>query len=167
MRSLYIGVPLLFLLAVWQTAAQPYFPIFGITPYWPVLVALAWGLVHSPEEGVAWGLVAGLAMGLFSAGPMGGAAVALMAAVLITSLVQHNLPPNRVVLPALLGGVGVYLYEFFHMGLIWLVGYSLPTAVGETLLPLAILHGLLTIPVYWLARFLWRKLEPLPLAGIE
>ena len=90
-----------------------------------------------------------------------------MAAVLITSLVQHNLPPNRVVLPALLGGVGVYLYEFFHMGLIWLVGYDVPTAVGETLLPLAILHGLLTIPVYWLARFAWRKLEPLPLAGIE
>jgi rod shape-determining protein MreD len=167
MRSLYIGVPLLFLLAVWQTAAQPYFPIFGITPYWPVLVALAWGLVHSPEEGVAWGLVAGLVMGLFSAGPMGSAAVALMAAVLITSLVQHNLPANRVVLPALLGGVGVYLYEFFHMGLVWMVGYGVPTAVGENILPHANFHGLLTVPIYLLASFVWRKLEPLPLAGIE
>ena len=167
MRSLYFGVPLLFVLAVGQTAVQPHFPIWGIIPYWPVLVALAWGLVHSVEEGVAWAGAAGLLMGLFSAAPLGSAAVALMLAALATSFIQHRLPQSNVVLPAVLGGVGVYLYDWLHVGLVWLVGYGAPTAADDIFLPRALLHAALTVPTYWAARYVWRKLEPLPVGGVD
>jgi rod shape-determining protein MreD len=162
MRSFYLGVPLLLALTIAQAAVQPLFPIWGIIPYWPVLAALAWGLVHSPEEGVAWAGVAGLWMGLFSAAPLGSAAVALMLSALLVTLIQHSLPASKVILPALLGGLGVYLYDWFHLALIWLVGYGVPTAADETFIPRALLHALLTVPAYWLAQTIWRKFEPLP-----
>lgn len=165
MRSLYVGIPLLLLAAVWQTAVQPYFPIVGLMPHWPVLLAVTWGLVHSPEDGVAWAFVAGLMSDLFSAGPMGAGAMALITAALLAALVQHSLPTNRVLLPAVLGGGAAYIYYVLHMALVWAAGYPIPTAVSSFFLGRALLHAVLTIPVYWLMYRLWQRFSPPPVRG--
>lgn len=158
--SIYLVAPIMMSLTVAQAAILPYFPILGLIPQLPFLVALAWGLLRSPEEGIVWGFAAGFFLDLFSASPMGVTSLSFMVAILTVTWIAQALPNSRVFLPAILAGLATLLVLLLQLLLLRLLGH--PSALHTlVLLPsLSILHAGLILPVYWLIYTLDRVFRP-------
>jgi rod shape-determining protein MreD len=148
--SLYLSVPVMALLALLQTALMPHFPIFGQVPVLPFVVALAWSLIRGVNEGLVWAFVAGIFVDLFSVAPMGLSSLTFMLAVLAVSYVSRAMPESRYLLPPLLAALATLTYLFLYFIVIQLVGDGVSLLRGLSLLPLAVVHSLLILPVYWL-----------------
>ena len=93
--TVFLAIPLMAFLTVLHTAVWPHFPILGVVPSLPFLVALAWGLLRGVTEGMVWAFIAGFFMDLFTAAPAGGLALTYMIAVLVAVLINEVLPANR------------------------------------------------------------------------
>ncbi|HEX6386391.1 MAG TPA: rod shape-determining protein MreD [Anaerolineae bacterium] len=158
--SVYLAVPVMLLLTVVQTAVLPHFPILGLTPQLPFLVALAWALLHGAEEGIVWAFVAGFFLDLFSIGPMGVTSLTFMVAVLAVTRIGQLLPSSRVFLPAILAGLATLLALFSYLLLLRLLGYLVSLQTATALASLALLHAGLVLPVYWLIYTLERVFRP-------
>ena len=158
--NIYIAIPLMAVLTVLQTAVLPRFAIFGFVPLLPLLAVVAWGLLRSPDEGILWAFVGGFFLDLFSLSPMGSQSLALMGAVIAVTVIQRSLPASRFVLPALLTAVATLVFMFIHLLLIRLAGFTINWELANQIPLIALLHGFLAIPVYWLAMVINRRLTP-------
>jgi rod shape-determining protein MreD len=161
--NVYIAIPLMAMLTIVQSSILPHFPIFGFVPILPFLVVVAWGLLRSPDEGVLWAFVAGFFLDLFSLSPLGSQSLAMMLAVIAVTTVQRSLPPSRLWLPALLTAVATVIYLAVYLLLVRLAGFSVDWQIANQLPQLTLLHGLLAVPVYWLALTINRRLTPRPI----
>lgn len=165
--SIYLAIPILLFLGVLQTAVLPLFPIFGLVPQLPVLAALSWGLLRGPQEGIGWAFVGGLCLDIFSAGPLGANAMALMVAVFVTAFAQENLPKNRFVLPIVLGGAGSLLFLMVYAVIVRIAGQPVPLGATAVFFPLALLQGFFILPIYWAEYQLVRVLYPARVTTVE
>jgi rod shape-determining protein MreD len=179
--SIYLALPLMALLVIFQANLLPHFPVFGVVPQLFFLAALAWGMLHGLIEGLFWAFVAGILVDLFSATPLGVTALASMAAVAVAILIKDVLPENRVVVPALMAALATVVFWLIYsillrllmpllidslpfLGLVDLAqgvrapgllgsigaGYGLSRDFLALMLQMAIVHGLLVLPIYWL-----------------
>ena len=119
--SIYIALPLMALLAIFQANLLPHFPILGVVPQLFFLVALAWGMLHGLLEGLVWAFVAGMLVDLFSATPLGVTALASMAAVTVAILIKGVLPENRIVVPALGAALATLVFWLIYSTLLRLL----------------------------------------------
>lgn len=160
--SLLWGAPLLLALTVLQTAVLPRFPVFGLTPSLPFLVALAWGLLRGPNEGVIWAFLGGLLMDIFSIAPTGGSALTYMAAILSVIVINQALPTNRFVMPMLLAALATLIQQVTYLLFLALFGFAPTLALATRLLPLTLMHAIAILPIYWSMFFVERTLYPQP-----
>ncbi len=158
--SVYLAVPLMLLLVVLQTAVLSYLPLFNQVPQLPFLVALSWGLLRDLEEGVIWAFVGGILLDLFSITPFGLTPLAWMAAIAMAILIIRPLTSSRVILPTLVAALATIFYLGLSMLLLRLFGYQVTSVVTAVLLPMAALHALLILPIYWLMYIADRRLSP-------
>ncbi len=158
--SVYLAVPLMLLLAVLETAVLSRLPLFNQTPQLPFLVALSWGLLRDLKEGVIWAFVGGILLDLFSVTPLGLTPLAWMVAIAISILIIRPLTSSRVILPTLVAALATILYLGLGMLLLRLFGYQVTSLVTAVLLPMAVLHALLILPIYWLMYLADRRLSP-------
>jgi rod shape-determining protein MreD len=177
-------------LAIVQSTVLPKFPMLGFVPLPVLLVALAWGLLHTLEEGVVWAFVGGFFVDLFSIGPLGATSLALMAAVAAVILIQQNFPESRVLLPIILSFLASVVFWFVYLlilrifvpfiesdpalGLDALLESSRAPGLSADItqqyninqttfgygLLLAFGHGLLVLPIYWIIYNVERLLLP-------
>ncbi len=160
--SIFLAVPLMVVLTVLQTAVLPYFPLFGVTPSLPFLVALAWGLLRGVNEGVVWAFIAGFFMDLFTAAPVGGMALTYMIAILAASVINDVLPTNRNVIPMLMAAIATIIQQLLYAIFLAIFGYSIVQVIAASLLPIVLLHTFLILPIYWLLYLLQRVVWPKP-----
>lgn len=158
--SIYLAIPIMLLLAVAQTAILPRFPIWGVTPQLPLLVALAWGLLHHSDEGIMWAFVAGLLLDLFSIVPLGVTAFAFVVAVFVSTSFTQAFPSSRFILPLLVGILATLIYLLLYFLLLRFVGHPIEWQTAASWLSLAVLHGILILPIYWLMYWLERTFRP-------
>ena len=158
--SFYAAIPLMAVLAIVQTAILPHFPIAGVEPQLMFLVALAWGLLRGLEEGVVWAFIAGLWADLFSMAPLGLSSLAFMAAVAAPVLLQHVMPPRRLLIAALMAGLGTIIYLVLYLVILGLLGHGLTANGLAELLPLIVLHMALILPIFLLLQWLVRITRP-------
>lgn len=190
MRSIYLAIPIMLLLAIIQATVMPKFPILGFVPLLTFLVALAWGLLHTIEEGVAWAFIGGLFVDMFSVTPLGATSLAMMAAVAAVILINRNFPESRVLLPIILSFTATLVFWFTYL---LILRIAIPGIVGNPALGidqllrgtsspglsaditslytinqttfgygllLAFGHSLLVLPVYWIIYTIERLLTP-------
>lgn len=159
-NSIYIAIPLMALLSLIQTAILPRVPVFGVVPQLLFLVALAWGLLRGLEQGLIWAFIAGIFVDLFSLTPMGLSSLAYMIAIGPVILLQNVLPPRRLLVAALLAMLAsaIYLMVYFVTLRFFNLGMSLDTLLE--MLPVALLHGILILPVYALMQTVIKLLQP-------
>jgi rod shape-determining protein MreD len=150
------------LLAVVQTAVAPHFPILGLIPQLPFLVALAWGLLRGMNEGLIWAFVGGLLLDLFSVAPMGVTSLSFMLAILAVVWIENAMPADRFFIPVIMAAAATVIYLLVYFILLRLLGYPTTLQGAAALLPTAVLHGLLILPVYWLLYYLDRAFRPRP-----
>lgn len=158
--SIYVAIPVMLVLALIQTAVLPDLPILGLMPQLPFLVALAWGLLRTAEEGVVWAFVAGISVGLFSLAPLGLTALAYMGGVGLSLLLLRWLPPRRLSIAILLTAVGSAIYLTIYFIGLRLFGFGGSGGVAYELLPLILLHAVLIVPIYLLMAAILRALRP-------
>ncbi len=158
--NFYAAIPLMALLAIVQTAVLPHFPIAGVEPQLLFLVALAWGLVRGLEEGLVWAFIGGLWSDLFSMTPVGLSSLAFMAAVAAGVLLQQVMPPRRLLVAALMAGLGTFIYLIISLIVLGLLGHGVSAAGLAELTPLFVLHMVTILPIYLLLQSLVRVLKP-------
>lgn len=158
--SVYLAVPVMMILAIAQTAVLPHFPIYGLVPQLPLLVAISWGLLRGVDEGVLWGFVAGLLLDLFSVSPMGLTSLAFMVAILIVTWIDVALPTSRVFLPMLLAALATLIYLLLYFLGLQLLGRPVSFQSVTALPGVVLLHGGLVLPVYWLMYAIHRTIRP-------
>jgi rod shape-determining protein MreD len=158
--SIYLAIPLLGLLAVVQTAVLPRFPLLGASPQLPFLFALAWGLLHTPEEGMIWAFAAGLWMDVFSITPMGVTALVYVAAVTAVLIINNAFPTSRLLMPALMAGLATMIA--FLLTLLFLrIWGGIPTFQAVSFLPIyMVVNTIFILPIYWVIYALERKFRP-------
>ncbi len=159
-RSLYGLIPMALLLTVLQATFLARVPVFGLIIQPAPLLAIAWAILRGPYEGLVWAFIAGLALDLFSVGPTGGMALALMAAVLPLAYLQQTLPENPYVMPLLLTALGYAIYLVIYLLIVALAQRGLRADLLLNLPVVVLLHTLLGIPIYWSLRWLSRILYP-------
>lgn len=158
--NFYAAIPVMALLAIVQTSILPRFPITGVEPQLLFLLALAWGLVRGLEEGLVWAFIAGIWADLFSLSPMGLSSLAFMAGVSVPILLQPMMPPRRLPVTALMGGLGTLIYLLFYVVALGLLGRGLSAAGVAGLWPIVLLHAVLILPIYYVVHSLLRVLQP-------
>ncbi len=158
--SVYLAVPVMLVLAVVQTAVLPHFPILGLIPQPVFLVALSWGLLRGINEGIVWAFIGGICLDLFSVGPLGATALAFMLAILAVTWVENAMPTSRFFLPMIMAALATLIYLFVYFFLLRLLGQQFNMQTAVALSPLAILHGALVLPIYWLMYYLDRGFRP-------
>jgi rod shape-determining protein MreD len=160
--TVILAIPLMLILTVLQTAVLPYFPLLGVIPSLPFLMALAWGLLRGVNEGVVWAFIAGFFMDLFTAAPVGGLALTYMIAVLAASTINEMLPQNRTIIPMFLAAVATVIQQLLYAIYLSIFGYSLLQVLASSLLPTILLNAFLILPIYWLLYLVQRAIWPKP-----
>jgi rod shape-determining protein MreD len=158
--SFYAAIPLMAALAIVQTSILPRFSVAGVEPQLLFLVALAWGLLRGLEEGLVWAFIAGLWIDLFSLTPMGLSSLAFMAGVAVPVLLQHIMPPRRLLVAALMAALGTVIYLLVYAVALGLLGRGLSLGGLAGLLPLVVMHVVLILPIYYVTQTVLRVTRP-------
>jgi rod shape-determining protein MreD len=103
----YYGmIPLLFLAALVQSSMLVRIEVGNVKPDLVLILVLVGTLIFGGPRGIVWAFVGGIALDLFSGGPMGSSSLALIAAALVAAPGHHTLSRYNFLVPlgaALLG----------------------------------------------------------------
>lgn len=160
--AIILAVPLMVILTVIQTAVLPHFPLLGVVPSLPFLVALAWGLLRGVNEGVIWAFIAGFFMDLFTTAPVGGLALSYMIAVLAACFINDVLPVNRTIVPMFLAALSTIIQQLLYAIFLSIFGYSMVQLISSSLMPTVLLHTFMILPIYWLLYLIQKTVWPKP-----
>jgi rod shape-determining protein MreD len=122
----YIVIPLLLSVALLQTTALPELTILGVKPELMLLTVLAWSLLRGVEEGLVWALLGGLALDLFSGGPLGASALALLIVSFLSGFTRGSVTRSSFLLPMGVALAGTLLYQGLFLLSIQLTRGSVP-----------------------------------------
>ena len=159
-NSVYAAIPLMLFLAVIQTAVLPFFPILGLSPQLPFLVALSWTLLRGMEEGVIWAFIGGLFIDLFSITPLGVTSLSFIVGIAAVFWIQQAIPTSRFLLPVLLAALATVISILVYFIILRLLDTITGFAGLTAMLPLILLHIVLILPVYWVAYTVERRVNP-------
>jgi rod shape-determining protein MreD len=157
-----IGVPLLALLAVLQSATISYIHLLDGRPDLILLAVVSWGLVGRHNEAMVWGMVGGFFLDLLSGLPVGSNALILILVAFLVSLMEgrfweaHLLMPLGVTLLASLLFHGLSLATLLLSGR----GLDMTFTLTRVVLPSTFLNVALVLPSIQLFEGLRYRLFP-------
>ena len=106
----YVMSPLLLIASLLQSTAAARIQVGGVKPDLVLLLVLIGTLIYGSRPGIVWAFLGGIALDIFSGGPMGASSLALMAATLVIGLGQRNLSRFNVLVPLGATMIGTLLY---------------------------------------------------------
>ncbi len=148
--SYYIGIPLVFFVALSEAAVLPMFRVAGLQPNPTLVLLIAWLMVRGPGEAFVLIPVGGISLGLVDSAPLGTALLALAPLALLQEIRGAQLREGGLVLTALftLGMTAVY-------SLVYLLVFTLGADNGDwisaftrAIIPVAFLNVIFLLPVY-------------------
>lgn len=113
--GLYVMLPLVILLAIVQATLLPAFAVFGLVPALWFVVTVAWSLIRGMREGLIVAFAGGLFIDLLSAAPLGVTSLSLMLAIAVVTFLQHHLPKNQTLVPALLMALATIIFWLIYL----------------------------------------------------
>jgi rod shape-determining protein MreD len=159
-NTAYLTLPVMLILLIWQGAILPQF--IDLVPNLVLLAALSWTLLRGPEEGALWAFTGGFFLDLFTAGPIGATALAVIVPVLVVGLLQRSFPAGSFFFPLLYAALGTLIYLIIYLTVISLLGTTVSGQMLTALLPLLITNTLTMVPVHWMLTRLSRWVFPQP-----
>lgn len=143
----FIIVPLLGLIAVFQTVVGPRLTLINVRPNLVLLTVIVGTLLYGSREGIVWAFAGGLWMDVFSGGPMGGSSLALMVAALVAGVGHNTLFRSNLLVPVLASILGTLGYSLAYLGILAAIGHRLPFAmtVERLVVPVIIYNGALML----------------------
>jgi rod shape-determining protein MreD len=114
----YLMIPLLLLLAVVQSTAASRLQLGGVKPDLVLLMVIGGTLLYGGRSGILWAFVGGVAIDLFSGGPLGASSLAMMAAVLLVSIGHRPLSRYNPLVPLSAAALGTLVYASVYLGIL-------------------------------------------------
>lgn len=114
----YLMIPLLFIASLLQSTAAARVQVGGVKPDLVLLLVLSGTLIYGSRPGIIWAFLGGVALDIFSGGPMGSSSLALMAATVVIGLAQRNLSRFNVLVPVGATMIGTFLYGVSYVALL-------------------------------------------------
>lgn len=117
----YLMIPLLLLLAVVQSTTANRFQLGGVKPDLVLLMVIAGTILYGPRSGILWAFVGGVAIDLFSGGPLGASSLAMMAAVLVVGIGHRPLSRYNPLVPLTAAMLGTLVYASVYLAILALL----------------------------------------------
>lgn len=114
----YLMIPLLFVAALLQSTAAVRLEMGGVKPDLVLLLVVTGVLIYGSRTGVIWAFAGGLALDIFSGGPMGSSCLALMTASLVVGVGQRTLSRFNVLVPLMATVVGTLVYGTTYVAIL-------------------------------------------------
>jgi rod shape-determining protein MreD len=114
----YLMAPLLLIASLLQSTAATRLQVGGVKPDLVLLLVVSGTLLYGSKAGIVWAFVGGLALDIFSGGPMGGSSLALMVATFVIGLGQRTLSRFNVLVPLGAAMLGTLLYGVTYVALL-------------------------------------------------
>jgi len=157
--TVYLVVPLLFVVALLQSTLVPHLSIWGVFADLPLLVVVSWSLLRGSREGAIWGFIAGLAVDLFSGAPFGAATLSLIVAGLLGGLGQATVYRTHIALPVIMIFLTTIVYDLLFLLIVQISAQPVDWlgSLFRIVLPSAMLNAVLTPPVFLTMRWLYNR----------
>lgn len=159
-NTAYLALPVMLFLLVWQGVILPQF--MDIVPHLVLITVISWTLLRGPEEGALWAFTGGFLLDLFTAGPIGTTALALIVPVLVVSLLQRSLPASNFFFPLIYTALATLIYLVVYLLVVRVLGTEVTLQTLSLLLPMLIMNVLLMIPVHLILTRIVRWIYPRP-----
>ncbi len=111
----YLMTPLLLIASLMQSTTATRLQVGGVKPDLVLLLVISGTLLYGIKAGIAWAFIGGLALDIFSGGPMGGSSLALMVATFVIGLGQRTLSRFNVLVPLGATLIGTLLYGITYV----------------------------------------------------
>jgi rod shape-determining protein MreD len=162
--SLLIGIPLLAVEAVVQSAVLARLSLFGGTINLVLLTVLCWNLLAERADGLGWAFAGGLFADVLSGGPMGASVIGLLAVGYVAGLTEGRLWRTHFLLPLASALLATIAFHLIYLAILALTGYpvNLADQLAFITFPTVVLNLLCVLPLYWLIRRLHDWVRPAP-----
>jgi rod shape-determining protein MreD len=157
-----VGIPLLALLAILQSAVLSHIGLLDGRPDLILLAVVGWSLTGRWREAMIWGFVGGLLLDLLSGVPFGTSAMALVLVATFTSLLEGRFWEANLLIPLGAMLLASLAYHAVLLGALLISGHpiDLGLAASRVVLPSLFLNLVFALPTAQLATSLQRSLFP-------
>jgi rod shape-determining protein MreD len=114
----YLMPVLLLFASILQSTAANRVEIRNVKPDLVLLLIVAGALIYGSRAAVGWAFLGGVAVDLFSGGPLGSSSLALMAAALVVGVGHHTLSRFNPLVPVTATAVGTLVYGASYVALL-------------------------------------------------
>jgi len=148
--SYYIGMPLLFLIALMEASVLPLFRIGGLQPNLMLVLFVAWLTVRGQDEVLFLIPIGGLFLGLADGAPLGTAILALAPVAVLHEVRGAQLGEGQLLFTIIFTVAATFLYHLTYLLVFALQGEagSLVGAIVRVILPASFLNVVVLLPVY-------------------
>jgi rod shape-determining protein MreD len=126
-------IPLVLTAGLLQSTTVTRIKIYGVKPDLVLLLVVIGTLVYGSRSGLLWAFIGGLALDIFSGGPMGASSLALMAAVLVAGFGHRTLSRYNLLVPIGAMALGTLVYAATYLSILAVLEYF---QVAHQFLPL-------------------------------
>jgi rod shape-determining protein MreD len=160
--GLFLGIPLLALLAVLQSTVMNSLLLLDGRLDLVLLAVVSWGVAGRPEEAMVWGLFGGLFLDLFSGVPLGSHAIVLVLVTFLVSLMQGRFWQMQFFMPLGVMLLSSVAYHLLGLSVLFILGREIDFefSFSRIILPSTFLNIAAAIPVYNLVEGVQNRLFP-------
>ncbi len=116
----YYLLPLfLFLASLLQSTAVNRIQVRGVKPDLVLLLVIVGTLIYGSRAGIFWAFIGGIALDLFSGGPLGASSLALIAATLVVGIGHSTLSRYNMLVPVGAIAIGTLIYGVIYVALLF------------------------------------------------
>jgi len=159
MVTIYFALPLLLVVALLQATVMPHLVLWGVFPNLPLVIVASWGLLRGSGQGLTWGLVAGVALDLFSGAPFGTSILTLIAIGALSGQAKRIPLHTDVTLSLITVFAASILYGLLFLLLLQVQGQTVLwwDTLIRIIIPAAALNVILTPVVFPLLRWVYNR----------
>jgi rod shape-determining protein MreD len=119
----YLMIPLVIIAGLLQSTAAGRIEIQAVKPDLVLLLVLIGTLIYGSRPGIVWAFIGGLAMDVFSGGPMGASSLALMMAALLGGLGHRTFSRYNLLVPVGATVAGTFVYSATYLAILVVLSY--------------------------------------------
>lgn len=134
------------IVALFQSTLAPILAPFNAKPDLMLVAVISWSLLRGAREGTTWAFVGGIWLDLFSSGPFGLSALALMCVSLTVAVSELTVFRSHIILPVVAILAGTIMHGAAYLLALQVLGYEVVwlDVARRILLPTVFVNVLLT-----------------------
>lgn len=150
MATYYIGIPVLLLVAVFDTTLMTLLWLWGGGPNLMLMVIVSWALLVDLREALPWAVMGGIFRDLLSEVPTGASALAFVVLVIAIDTYLPKLTWRNIIIPMLTIAVATVGYIIYTYVMLIIVGWPVPdiNVITYVILPSTIENMLVGLVVF-------------------